>query len=191
MRNHLSSSNSTTLTSPTRSRAQMSILTTNNRLRLLYNLLALGKDQLDVARVRHVWVDLDRSISICPAGVLSSGDAYTTMGTVCSSTLLGSLVDLDVLDDQVAGIQTLGISIGLSILEQTEEELGRLDRPSCTRDAELLSCRAFPSAPIINLRTPSQIAPQPRSFPCEYSYLVRHVQFHQRISSWARPPCAG
>lgn len=63
------------------------------------------------------------------------------MGTVCSSTLLGSLVDLDVLDDQVAGIQTLGISVGLSILEQTEQELGRLDGPSCAGDTPLLSCR--------------------------------------------------
>jgi hypothetical protein len=63
------------------------------------------------------------------------------MSTVCSSTLLRSLVDLDVFNDQVAGIQAFGISIGLGVLEKTKEEFGRLDRPSCTRDAELLSCK--------------------------------------------------
>lgn len=33
-------------------------LATLNSLRLLDNLLALGKDQLNVTWVRHVWVDL-------------------------------------------------------------------------------------------------------------------------------------
>lgn len=42
---------------------------------------------------------------------------YTTVGSVRSSSLLGCLVDLDVLDDQVAGIETLGISVGLGVLE--------------------------------------------------------------------------
>lgn len=68
------------------------------------------------------------------------------MSTVCSSTLLGGLVDLDVLDDQVAGVQTLGISVGLSVLEQAEEELGGLGGPSCAGDTELLSCTINPSA---------------------------------------------
>lgn len=65
MRNHLSSSNSTTLTSPTLSRAQVGI-TASNLLRLLHNLLALGQDQLDVAGVRHVWVDLELQVSRRP-----------------------------------------------------------------------------------------------------------------------------
>ena len=68
------------------------------------------------------------------------------MGTVCSSTLLGGLVDLDVLDHQVAGIETLGISVGLGVLEQTEQELGRLNGPSCAGDTKCLSCREFASA---------------------------------------------
>lgn len=54
---HLSSSDSTTLTGSTLSRAQM-LLTTCNSLRLLNYLLTLGQDQFDVAWVRHVWVDL-------------------------------------------------------------------------------------------------------------------------------------
>lgn len=40
------------------SRAQVRILTSGNSLRLLDNLLTLGQDQLDVAGVRHVRVDL-------------------------------------------------------------------------------------------------------------------------------------
>jgi len=106
------------------------VLTTSNRLRLLYNLLAFGQDQLDVAGVRHVRVD-------------------TTVGTVCSSTLLGGLVDLDVLDHQVAGIETLGISVGLGVLEQTEQELGRLNGPSCAGDTKCLSlCSTSSSASV-------------------------------------------
>lgn len=61
------------------------------------------------------------------------------MGTVCSATLLWGLVDLDVLDDEVSGIETLGIGVGLSVLEETEEELSRLDWPSSARNTELLS----------------------------------------------------
>lgn len=56
---HLCSSDSTTLASTTLSRAQVSLLPTNNSLRLLYNLLTLSQDQFDVARIGHVWVDLE------------------------------------------------------------------------------------------------------------------------------------
>lgn len=87
--------------------------------------------------------------------------AYTTVGTVCSSTLLGGLVDLDVLDDQVSGIQSLGIGVGLGVLEQIEEELGRLDGPSCAGDTELLSCREVPSAPDPRTAYPTSICPIP------------------------------
>jgi hypothetical protein len=62
------------------------------------------------------------------------------VGTVCPTTLLGSLVDLDVLDDQVTGVEALGISVGLGVLQQTEEELGRLDGPPGARDTESLAC---------------------------------------------------
>ena len=62
------------------------------------------------------------------------------MGTVCASPLLGGLVDLDVLDDQVAGIETLGVGVGLGVLEQTEKELGGLDGPAGLGDTELLAC---------------------------------------------------
>lgn len=61
-----------------------------------------------MARVGHVRVD-------------------ATVGTVCAATLLGSLVDLDVLDDELLKIETLGIGVGLGVLEQVEQELGGLD----------------------------------------------------------------
>lgn len=63
------------------------------------------------------------------------------MGTVCSAALLGCLIDLDVLDDQVSGIKTLCIGIGFGVLQETEQELGGLDWPSCAGDTELLACR--------------------------------------------------
>ena len=62
------------------------------------------------------------------------------MGTVCASPLLGGLVDLDVLDDQVASIETFGVGVGLGVLEQTEKELGGLDGPAGLGDTELLAC---------------------------------------------------
>jgi hypothetical protein len=65
---------------------------------------------------------------------------YTTVGTVRTPPLLGGLVDLDVLDDQAAGIETLGVGVGLGVLEETEEELGRLYRPAGPGDTESLAC---------------------------------------------------
>jgi hypothetical protein len=62
------------------------------------------------------------------------------VGTVCATALLGCLVDLDVLDNQVGGVQTLGVGVGLGVLEKAREELGRLDGPASLADAELLSC---------------------------------------------------
>jgi hypothetical protein len=106
--------------------ARAEVLTLNG-LGLLDNLLTLGQDELDVAGVGHVRVD-------------------TTVGTVCPSALLGGLVDLDVLDNQGTGVETLGISVGLSVLEETEEELGGLDGPSSLGDTELLALGGAASA---------------------------------------------
>ena len=72
------------------------------------------------------------------------------MGTVSAPALLGGLVDLDVLDDQVGGVETLGVGVGLSVLEQTEEDLGGLDGPAGLGDTESLACssqRAFLQPP--------------------------------------------
>ena len=61
------------------------------------------------------------------------------MGTVCASPLLGCLVDLDVLDDQVAGVETLGVGVGLGVLEEREEELAGLDWPAGPGNTEFLA----------------------------------------------------
>jgi hypothetical protein len=61
---------------------------------------------------------------------------------------------LDVLNDQVAGIETLGICVCLCILEETEEEFGRLDWPSSSGDTELL---AYDISSILPSLQPPQI----------------------------------
>ena len=75
------------------------------------SLLLLKEDNLDVAGRGHVRVD-------------------ATVGTVHSSPHLGSSVDQNVVDNQVIGIKTLKFSIGLCVLQQVEEELGRLLWPT-------------------------------------------------------------
>ena len=62
------------------------------------------------------------------------------MGTVCAPALLGGLVDLDVLDDQVAGVEALGVGVGLGVAEEREKVLSRLYGPPGTGDTELLAC---------------------------------------------------
>ena len=62
------------------------------------------------------------------------------MSAVCTPSLLGGLVDLDVLDDQVGGVEALGVGVGLSVLEQTEEELGALDGPAGPGNTQSLAC---------------------------------------------------
>ena len=62
------------------------------------------------------------------------------MSTVRPTPLLGRLVDLNVLDNQVAGVETLGVGVGLGVLEQAEQELSALDGPAGLADAELLAC---------------------------------------------------
>jgi hypothetical protein len=49
---------------------------------------------------------------------------YTAVSTVCSAALLGCLVDLDVLNDQVAGVETLGICVCFGVLEETQQKFG-------------------------------------------------------------------
>ena len=72
-----------------------------------------------------------------------SVDTYATVGTVSAPALLGGLVDLDVLDDQVGGIEALGVGVGLSVLEETEKDLGGLDGPAGLGDTESLACRSL------------------------------------------------
>lgn len=63
------------------------------------------------------------------------------MGTVCPAALLGRLVDLDVLDNQVGGVEALGVGVGLGVLEEREEELSALHGPAGLGDTESLAFR--------------------------------------------------
>lgn len=70
------------------------------------------------------------------------------MGTVGASPALGSLVDLDAADDQVTGVEALGVGVGLGVLEQVGEEAGGLLGPAGLADTPLLAwaiASAFPS----------------------------------------------
>jgi len=71
---------------------------------------------------------------------------HSAVGTVSSSPLLRSLVDLNVLDDEIAGIKTFCVCVRFGILEKTEEEFGRLDRPATLGGTECLDLRATTSA---------------------------------------------
>jgi hypothetical protein len=84
------------------------------------------------------------------------------VSTVGTSAALGSLVDLDVLDDKVAGVETLGVGVGLSVLEEIDEELGGLDGPAGTGDTPLLSWRK--SASLFNPLCIPKFRPNPHQF---------------------------
>ena len=62
------------------------------------------------------------------------------MSTIGTTALLGRLVDLDVLDDQVAGVEALGVGVCFRVLEQAEEEFCGFLGPAGAGDAELLAC---------------------------------------------------
>jgi hypothetical protein len=44
-----------------------------------------------------------------------------------------------VLDNEVSGVETLGVGVGLGVLQETEQELGRLDWPAGASDTKLLA----------------------------------------------------
>jgi hypothetical protein len=62
------------------------------------------------------------------------------MCAVSTSTALGGLVDLDVLNNEVAGVEAFGVCISLGILQEAEEMLGRLHRPAGFGNTPLLAC---------------------------------------------------
>lgn len=131
------------------------------------------------------------------------------MGTVCASALLGSLVDLDVLDNEGTGVEALGISVGLSVAEEDEDVLGGLGGPAGTGHTELLACEkttcqylctfiSILCIPIIACvealvhacvchvveKSQTQIGP-----PLGKSYLGQCGRYHQRSGAWGQPPC--
>ena len=89
------------------------------------------------------------------------------MGTICPAPLLRCLVDLNVLDYQIARVQSLGIRICLSILQKCEKMLRRLDRPPSTRNTKLFSYQGFPS--VLMLSTTSTLW----QFCLDFAYMFR------------------
>lgn len=88
---------------------------------LLDDLLALGQDHLDVARVAHVRVD-------------------AAVRAVRAAPLLRRLVHLDVLDDQVGRVEALGVRVGFGVLEQVDQVAAGLLGPARFADAEFFAC---------------------------------------------------
>jgi len=113
------------------------------------------------------------------------------VSAVRASPLLRRLVDLDVLDDQVAGIQTLGIRVRLGVLQQAEQELSRLDGPAGPADAKLLAYIMTHESTSTSLFRASshemQVCQHISAMAVCFTYLERHGQCHQHISSWAPP----
>lgn len=46
------------------------------------------------------------------------------MGTIRSPSLFRRLVDLDVLDDEIRGVKSLGIGICFSVFQESDKEFG-------------------------------------------------------------------
>lgn len=67
---------------------------------------------------------------------MKGGTIDATVGTVSAATLLGGLVDLDVLNNASIKIQTLGFSVGFSILQEGQDVFAGLDGPSSLGDGE-------------------------------------------------------
>lgn len=63
------------------------------------------------------------------------------MGTIGTAALLGRLVHLDMLHDQVPSVKALGIGICFCVFEEAEEEFGGLLGPAGAGDAELFACK--------------------------------------------------
>lgn len=61
------------------------------------------------------------------------------MSTICPTALFRRLVDLDVFDDEVSGVETLGVGVCFCVFEETEEEFGGFDGPAGFGDAELFA----------------------------------------------------
>ncbi|KAF4512684.1 hypothetical protein G6O67_000033 [Ophiocordyceps sinensis] len=181
-------------------RVKSQLLAADDLVRLLHHLVALGQNQLDMAGVRHVGVDLaeaklaeSRSASIPPRP--SARDwresTYPTVGTISSAALLGGLVDLDVLDNQGAGVEALGIRVGLGVLQKVQKELGRLEGPPGLGDTELLACVvALPSAAAHSDNKTDGASRQSPMFcvDCSRRRCRRPPCFQRSLVPWAQRP---
>merc|ERR1719411_303049 len=75
------------------------------------SLLFFNQTHFNVAWRRHVWID-------------------TTMSPISSSAHFRCAVHLNMIDDQMIGIQTLVFGIGFGVFQQVQQEFGGFLRPS-------------------------------------------------------------
>lgn len=125
----------------TLSRIQPLFLHFHHLRTLLHHLFGFSQDKFDVAWVRHVGVDLSPTPNNQShhQNKLEVGErmTYTTMSAIRATTLFGRLVDLNVLDDEVAGVEAFGVGVCFCVLEEAEEEFGGFFGPAGFGDAEL------------------------------------------------------
>ena len=107
-----------------------------------------------MARIRHVGINLHEvtkkrkpttlvsvtMVLLIDAGRKGNSNAYPSVRPIRTPSLLRRLVDLDVLDDEIAGVEALGVGVRFGVLEQAEQELGGFDGPAGLGHAELLAC---------------------------------------------------
>lgn len=82
-----------------------------------------------MARVGHVRID-------------------STVSPVCPSALLRGLVNLNVGDDEFLAVKAFRFGVGFGVLEEAEDEFGRLLWPATERGTELLGLGGSSSAAV-------------------------------------------
>ena len=68
----------------------------------------------------------------------NSRNLHSTVSTVGTTTVLGGLVDNDAGDVKFFNVQTLGFSVGFSVLQEVSDELDGLDGPATLSGLEFL-----------------------------------------------------
>lgn len=110
------------------------------------------------------------------------------MGTISTTALLGRLVDLDVLHDQVAGIEALGIGVRFCVFEQAEEEFGGFLGPAGAGNAELFACTQLkPLAPSILHSAPIRVWQGSHSMGSSFSKIVETPPYSKHATKFFSP----
>lgn len=131
---------------------EVGLLAADDGWRLLNDLLPLRKNHLDMAWVRHIRVNLYLRCQVLSYRTKYLR-TYPSVGTIGASPLFRGLVDLNVPDNEVAGVEAFGVRVRFRVLEKTEKEFGGLDRPPRLRDTELLACKIIILAAVCSLYT--------------------------------------
>lgn len=72
----------------------------------------------------------------------------TTMGSVCTTTSLGSSIDLNVINGQI--FKVLGVGVGFKIVDQSKHNSNRFLRPSSERLSELSSLASSTDTSVVS-----------------------------------------